>query len=171
MCASILRSGGYAGRWGAMPKHDSRGRTPARLGIALRQASDHDAHARRQTSRFLAREELGSFFRMSLSSLRTRFSRRSRSFSRARAACRSITTSVGRYWVIYLCRVDLPTPMSAATRSRCQRRSKIRPAWRSKIRPLAAWRRDMERAPIGALSISSPFLWLREGGLRPCWDR
>ena len=30
--------------------------------------------------------------------------------------CGSIRTSVGRYWMIHLCRVDLPTPMSAATR-------------------------------------------------------
>ena len=32
---------------------------------------------------------------------------------------------------------------------------------RSKSRPLAAWRRDVQRAPIGALFISSPFSWLR----------
>ena len=35
----------------------------------------------------------------------------------------------------------------------CQRRSDIRPAWRSKSRPLKVRADDMQRAPIGALCI------------------
>ena len=41
---------------------DSHGRTHAKLGTTLRQASDRDAYEQTQISRFLAREELRSFF-------------------------------------------------------------------------------------------------------------
>ena len=45
----------------------------------------------------------------------------------------------------------------------CQRRSKSRPAWRSKSRPLEACADDMRRAPIGALLISLPSPIWRSG--------
>ena len=59
-----------------------------------------------------------AFFNISLSSFKIRFSRRSRSFSRAKSACGAATRSLGRYCDIHLCSVDLPTPKSDATRSR-----------------------------------------------------
>ena len=56
-----------------------------------------------------------AFFRMSRSSLRMRFSRRSRSFSWARPKSSFDTTSVSRCAVIHLFSVDIPTPRSSAT--------------------------------------------------------
>ena len=56
-----------------------------------------------------------AFFRMSLSSLRMRFSRRSRSFSCARLKSSFDTTSVSRCAVIHLFSIDIPTPRSSAT--------------------------------------------------------
>ena len=40
---------------------------------------------------------------------------------------------------------------SGARRTRCQRRSHSRPAWRSKSRPVPSWCAAVQRAPIGAL--------------------
>src|SRR5690606_19574437 len=59
-----------------------------------------------------------AFFRISLSSLRMRFSRRRRSFSRAKSACGAAVRSLGRYCDTHLPSVDKPTPKSAATRRR-----------------------------------------------------
>ena len=59
-----------------------------------------------------------AFFSTSLSSRSTRFSRRRRSFSRARSACGAATRSDGRYCYTHLPNVDLPIPKSDATRSR-----------------------------------------------------
>lgn len=59
-----------------------------------------------------------AFFSTSLSSRSTRFSRRSRSFSRARSACGAETKSLGRYCDTHLPSVDLPIPTSDAIRSR-----------------------------------------------------
>ena len=59
-----------------------------------------------------------AFFRISLSSLSTRFSRRSRSFSRARSACGAATRSAGRNSDTHLPSVDRPIPKSDATRRR-----------------------------------------------------
>ncbi len=58
------------------------------------------------------------FSRTSLSSLRTRISRRSRSFSRASSRSSAETTSVSRCAFTHLFRVDKPTPRSSATRRR-----------------------------------------------------
>ena len=55
-----------------------------------------------------------AFFRMSLSSRNMRFSRRSRSFSRASSRSSDETTSVSRCAVIHLFSVDIPTPRSSA---------------------------------------------------------
>ena len=63
-----------------------------------------------------------AFFSISLSSLRIRFSKRRRSFSRAKSACGADTRSVGRYCDIHLPSVDNPTPRSAATRRRYKSR-------------------------------------------------
>jgi hypothetical protein len=51
-----------------------------------------------------------AFFRIFLSSLSTRFSRRSRSFSRARSACGAATRSAGRNSDTHLPSVDRPLP-------------------------------------------------------------
>ena len=56
-----------------------------------------------------------AFFKISLSSLRMRFSRRSLSFSCARLKSSAETTSVSRYAVIHLFSVDMPIPRSPAT--------------------------------------------------------
>ena len=56
-----------------------------------------------------------AFFRMSLSSLRMRFSRQSRSFPWARPNSSLDTTSVSRCAVIHLFSADMPTPRSSAT--------------------------------------------------------
>ena len=56
-----------------------------------------------------------AFFRISLSSLRSRISRRSRSFSLARLRSSFDTTSVSQCAVIHLFSVDIPTPRSSAT--------------------------------------------------------
>jgi len=55
------------------------------------------------------------FFRMSLSSLRMRFSRQSRSFPWARPESSLNTTSVSRCAVIHLFSADIPTPRSSPT--------------------------------------------------------
>ena len=55
-----------------------------------------------------------AFFRISRSSRRMRFSRRSRSFSSASARSSGDTTSVPRCAVIQLCSADTPTPGSSA---------------------------------------------------------
>ena len=65
-----------------------------------------------------------AFFNISLSSLRMRFSRRSRSFSRARSRSSDDTTSVSRCAVTHLFSVDFPTPRSSATR--CRERPLVR---------------------------------------------
>src|SRR5690554_3598730 len=59
---------------------------------------------------------------MSLSSLRMRFSRRSRSFSRASSRSSGDTTSVSRCAVTHLFSVESPTPKSSAT---CRRVSPL----------------------------------------------
>src|SRR5690554_6952741 len=59
---------------------------------------------------------------MSLSSLRMRFSRRSRSFSRASSRASGETTSVSRCAVTHLFSVESPTPKSSAT---CRRVSPL----------------------------------------------
>ena len=56
-----------------------------------------------------------AFFRISLSSLRSRTSRRSRSFSLARFKSSFDTTSISRCAVTHLFSVDTPTPRSSAT--------------------------------------------------------
>ncbi|EGG79296.1 hypothetical protein SXCC_00001 [Gluconacetobacter sp. SXCC-1] len=60
-----------------------------------------------------------AFFNISLSSRRTRFSRRRRSFSLTRSVCVSgavAVSSLDRYCEIQWLSVDLPIPRSAATR-------------------------------------------------------
>jgi hypothetical protein len=56
-----------------------------------------------------------AFFRMPRSSLRMRFSSRSRLFSWARPKSSFDTTSVSQCTVIHLFSVDIPTPRSSAT--------------------------------------------------------
>ena len=56
-----------------------------------------------------------TFFKISRSSLRMRFSRRSRSFSSARSKSSFDTTSVSLCDVIHLFSVDMPIPKSSAT--------------------------------------------------------
>ena len=60
-----------------------------------------------------------AFFKISLSSLRMRFSRRSRSFSWARLKSSFETTSVSGYVVIHLFSVDTPTPPSRDIAPQC----------------------------------------------------
>ena len=78
-----------------------------------------------------------AFFNTSLSSLRMRFSRRSRSFSLARLKSSFDTTSVSRCAVIHLFNVDMPTPKSSAT---CLRVSPLVSAIRT-----ASWRNSSVR--------------------------
>ena len=59
-----------------------------------------------------------AYFSTSLSSRSTRFSRRRRSFSRAKSACGAEARSLGRYCDTHLPSVDFPIPKSDATRSR-----------------------------------------------------
>jgi hypothetical protein len=100
--------------------------TAALPGTTSPQATCDASYARMRTSRAPAREELGSpfdklrtcFFRIFLSSLRIRFSRRSHLFSRAKSVCSADTRSVGQYCDTHLPSVDNPTPKSAATRRR-----------------------------------------------------
>ena len=56
-----------------------------------------------------------AFLRISLSSLRMRFSRRSRSFYWARSKSSFDIMSVSQFVVIHLFSVDMPTPRSSAT--------------------------------------------------------
>ena len=78
-----------------------------------------------------------AFFKISLSSLRSRISRRSRSLSWARSKSSFDTTSVSRYAMIHLFSFDMPTPRSSAT---CLRVSPLDSAIRT-----ASWRNSSVR--------------------------
>ena len=85
-----------------------------------------------------------AFFRISLSSLRMRFSRRSRSFSWVRLKSSFDIMSVSRCAVIHLFSIDMPAPRSSAT---CFRVSPLVSAIRS-----ASWRNSSVRfSPIVSL--------------------
>src|SRR5690606_4599831 len=74
-------------------------------------------HKRKPHGRPLAKNCV-AFFKIALSSLRIRFSRRRRSFSRAKSVCGAAVRSLDRYCDTHLPSVDNPTPKSAETRRR-----------------------------------------------------
>ena len=99
-----------------------------------------------------------ALFKNSLSSLRSRISRRSRSFSFARSSSSYDTTSISRYTVIHLFSVDMPTPRSSAT---CLRVSPLVSAIRT-----ASWRNSSVRfSPIVPLHCCSKCY--QRSGIKP----
>ena len=99
-----------------------------------------------------------AFFNTSLSSLRMRFSRRSRSFSWARLKSSFDMMSVSRCAVIHLFSVDIPTPRSSAT---CFRVSPLVSAIRT-----ASWRNSSARfSPIVSLLCYSKCY--QRSGIKP----
>lgn len=118
-------------RLSATSKKSARSTLPTQYPLlAKRECTYNVANwARMRTSLAEASEELGGFFRISLSSLRIWFSKRRHSFSRAKSACGADTRSVGRYYETHLPSVGNPTPRSATTRRRDNQLVKaIRPA-------------------------------------------
>src|SRR5690606_1795876 len=99
-----------------------------------------------------------AFFNISLSSLRRRFSRRSRSFSRASSRSSGDTTSVSRCAFSHLFSVESPTPKSSAT---CRRVSPLVSAIRT------ASLRNSSVLPVPIVRLLCCTLCYQRSGTKP----